>query len=163
MQNISVNKSSESQEIGIAKFKKGLFSKMHEIFRSLLSCRTKRAVENALLLRRSRELSTHPFILPWHESFFSACIANLHIDWLQPCGISGLVDTYSVIFLGHAYFSFFSVFKSVHTRKRNVAISIRAKSFLFPSVHTKTLTIWRYVSKNLYYRDRFQKSAFFVL
>ena len=135
---------------------------MHEIFRSLLSCRTKRAVENALLLRRSRELSTHPFILPWHESFFSACIANLHIDWLQPCGISGLVDTYSVIFLGHAYFSFFAVFKSVHTRKRNVAIVFaRDPSFSSPSTRKR----WQFgvVSKNLYYVDRFQKSAFQVL
>ena len=161
MQNISVNKSSESQEIGIARFKKGLFSKMHEIFRSLLSCRTKRAVENALLLRRSRELSTHPFILPWHESFFSACIANLHIDWLQPCGISGLVDTYSVIFFRTRIFQFFLRFQKCSYAKTQCRHRIRAKSFLFLSVHTKTLTIWPLCFQKSLLQGPFSEICFF--
>ena len=136
---------------------------MHEIFRSLSSCRTKRAVENALLLRRSRELSTHPFILPWHESFFSACIANLHIDLaiaLRDLRPGGHVFGY---FFRTRIFQFFRRFQKCAYAKTQCRYRIRAKSFLFLSVHTKTLTIRRYVSKNLYYEDRFQKSAFLVL
>ena len=131
---------------------------MHEIFRSLLSCRTNRAVENALSLSRE-PLSAYPFILPWHESVFSACIANLHMNWLQPCGISGRhVFGY---FFRTRIFQFFLRFQKCAYAKTQCRHRIRAKSFLFLSVHTKTLTIRRYASKNLYYRDRFQKSAFF--
>lgn len=133
---------------------------MHEIFRSLLSCRTNRAVENALSLSRE-PLSAYPFILPWHESVFSACIANLHMNWLQPCGISGRhVFGY---FFRTRIFQFFLRFQKCAYAKTQCRHRIRAKSFLFLSVHTKTLTIRRYASKNLYYRDRFQKSAFLVL
>ena len=100
---------------------------MHEIFRSLLSCRTNRAVENALSLSRE-PLSAYPFILPWHESVFSACIANLHMNWLQPCGISGRhVFGY---FFRTRIFQFFLRFQKCAYAKTQCRHRIRAKSFL---------------------------------
>lgn len=102
---------------------------MHEIFRSLLSCRTNRAVENALSLSRE-PLSAYPFILPWHESVFSACIANLHMNWLQPCGISGRhVFGY---FFQDTHISVFSPFSKVCIRENAMSASYSREIFPFP-------------------------------
>ena len=111
------------------------------------------------LNQESRWVRT-PLSCPGTSQFLVLALRIYTWTGYSPAGSQ--VDTYLVIFLGHAYFSFFSVFKSVHTRKRNVGI-VFARNLSFFSVHTKTLTIRRYASKNLYYRDRFQKSAFLVL
>lgn len=136
---------------------------MHEIFRSLLSCRTKRAVENALFLSRE---PLHECV-PLYPALARVIFQCLHCKLTHKLAMA-LRDlrpgrhVFSYFFRTRI-FQFFLRFQKCAYAKTQCRHRIRAKSFLFLSVHTKTLTIRRYASKNLYYRDRFQKSAFLVL
>lgn len=71
------------------------------------------------LNQESRWVRT-PLSCPGTSQFLVLALRTYTWTGYSPAGSQ--VDTYLVIFLGHAYFSFFSVFKSVHTRKRNVGI-----------------------------------------
>ena len=87
------------------------------------------------LYQESRWVRT-PLSCPGTSQFLVLALRTYTWTGYSPAGSQ--VDTYLVIFLGHAYFSFFSVFKSVHTRKRNVGIVfVRNLSFSSPSTRKR--------------------------
>lgn len=85
------------------------------------------------LYQESRWVRT-PLSCPGTSQFLVLALRTYTWTGYSPAGSQ--VDTYLVIFLGHAYFSFFSVFKSVHTRKRNVGI-VFARNLSFSSPSTR--------------------------
>lgn len=83
------------------------------------------------LNQESRWVRT-PLSCPGTSQFLVLALRTYTWTGYSPAGSQ--VDTYLVIFLGHAYFSFFSVFKSAHTRKRNVGQIRRSRALQILSV-----------------------------
>lgn len=102
---------------------------MHEIFRSLLSCRTNRAVENALsLIKRAAEC------VPLYPALARVSFQCLHCELTHELAIAlrDLRSTRIWLFFQDTHISVFSPFSKVCIRENAMSASYSREIFPFP-------------------------------